>query len=126
MEFTLVFKDHEGWFLKDTNGNYYPFKFPAPGIGGGGGGGKRGIIVENQGTEIGRFLILNFKGAGVTATDGGNELANITIPGGGSTIPSLTTAQREALVPTTALIVEDIDLDTYYKWSTVTNSWSPF
>lgn len=126
MEFTLVFKDHEGWFLKDTCGNYYPFKFPAPGIGAGGGSGisRRGVIVENQGVSIGRMLTLNFTGAGVTATDGGNELANITIPG--NVIQSLTTAQRLALIPTTALIVEDTDLDMYFKWSTVSNAWSPF
>lgn len=129
MEFTLVFKDHEGWFLKDTNGKYYPFQLPVPARvgGGGGGGGSRGVIVFNQGIELGRFLILNFTGAGVNATDAGNDKANITIPGGGSsTIQSLTTAQRLALVPTTALIVEDTDLDEYFKWSTVTSSWSPF
>lgn len=41
-------------------------------------------------------------------------------------IQSLTTDQRTALTPTSALIVEDTDLDEYFKWSTVTNEWSSF
>lgn len=41
-------------------------------------------------------------------------------------IPTLTTAQRLALVPTTAYLVQDSDLDMYFKWSTISNAWSPF
>lgn len=95
--------------------------------GGGGGGssgstGIQGITVEDEGIQVnGTITKLDFIGKLVTVTDGGGGKANITI-----VIPSLTTAQRTALIPTTALIVEDTDTDQYYKWSTTSNSWSPF
>lgn len=114
-------------YYEERDGKYYPCRL-APGAGGaaGGGGGRgRGIIVQDHGTQVNGFMkTLNFTGDGVTVTDGGGGKANIDIPG--YVIASLTTAQREALVPTTALIVEDTDLDMYFQWSTVTNSWSPF
>lgn len=46
-----------------------------------------------------------------------------TIAVGG--IASITETERLALVPTSALIVEDITLDQYFRWSTLTNSWTP-
>lgn len=91
------------------------------GAGGGGGSGK-GIYVEKDGTQVGGIMKrLNFIGQLVTVADAGGQEASITIK-----IPSMTTAARLALVPTTALIVEDTDLDMYFKWSTVTSSWNPF
>lgn len=90
--------------------------------GGGGGVGIRGLLVQEEGTQINGFVNTeNFIGQLVTVTDAGGGKVDITI-----VIPSLTTAQRIALVPTTALVVEDTDLDMYFKWSTVTSSWSPF
>lgn len=116
-------------FYEERDGKYYPCNggtgAGGAGRGGGGGGGIRGIIVQDDGAQVNGFIkTLNFTGDGVTVTDGGGGKANIAIPG--YVIASLTTAQREALVPTTALIVEDTDLDEYFKWSTVSNSWSPF
>lgn len=90
--------------------------------GGGGGVGIRGLLVQDEGTQINGFINTeNFIGELVTVTDAGGGKVNITI-----VIPSMTTAQRIALVPTTALVVQDISLDMYFKWSTVTSSWSPF
>lgn len=117
-------------YYEEKDGKYYPCRAgisngASGSAGGGGGGGRRGVIVQDDGIQInGLMKILNFIGFGVTVTDGGNGKANINIPG--YVIQSLTTAQREALVPTTALIVEDTDKDMYFKWSTVSNSWSPF
>lgn len=88
-------------------------------------GGIQGVTVKDNGVQVnGTINTLNFTGNGVTVTDGGGGSANIAIPG--YVIASLTTAQRLALTPTTALIVEDTDLDMYFKWSTVSNAWSPF
>lgn len=126
--FNLVFVKDKGWFLRGPDGNLFPFQWPqqeAGGAGGGaagGGGSGKGIKVQDEGTQIGGIMkTLNFIGDLVTVTDAGGQKANITIK-----IPSMTTAARLALVPTTALIVEDTDLDMYFKWSTVTNSWNPF
>jgi hypothetical protein len=54
--------------------------------------GINGITVENQGADIGGnpHQILNFVGAGVTASDAGGGVATITIPGG-EPIASVTT-----------------------------------
>lgn len=88
----------------------------------GGSGSGKGIYVEKDGTQVGGIMKrLNFIGQLVTVADAGGQEASITIK-----IPSMTTAARLALVPTTALIVEDTDLDMYFKWSTVTSSWNPF
>lgn len=115
-------------YYEERDGKYYPCNAGTGSGGsrrGGGGGGGRGIIVQDDGTQVNGFIkTLNFTGNGVTVTDGGGGKANIDIPG--YVIASLTTAQRLALTPTTALIVEDADLDMYFKWSTVTSSWSPF
>lgn len=125
--FNLVFVDKKGWFLKAPNGQLYPFQWPQQesstgGAAAGGGGSGKGIKVQDEGTQIGGIMkTLNFIGELVTVTDAGGQKANITIK-----IPSMTTAARLALVPATALIVEDTDLDMYFKWSTVTNSWNPF
>jgi hypothetical protein len=44
-----------------------------------------GLAVENEGVALpGAYTTLNFIGAGVTATDAGGGVANITIPGGGA------------------------------------------
>lgn len=47
-------------------------------------------------------------------------------PAGVFNIPTLTTAQRLALVPTKAYIVQDSDLDEYFYYSTISNEWRPF
>lgn len=52
---------------------------PGPMTGGGGGG----VDVEDETTPLGTFTTLNFTGAGVTATDAGGGVADITISGGG-------------------------------------------
>lgn len=101
-------------------------------VGGGRGGrssssssGIQGITVKDNGVQVnGTITTVNFTGDGVTVTNGGGGTANVAIPG--YVIASLTTSQREALIPTTALIVEDTDLDMYFKWSTVSHAWSPF
>lgn len=54
-----------------------------------GGGGPGTIEVEDEGVAVNSATTLNFIGAGVTATDAGGGVANITIPGGGT--ESLTT-----------------------------------
>lgn len=119
---------HEGkYYLLDDFGNYYPFPVGsgASGGAGGGGGGGSDIYVQDEGIQLtGKYKTVNFEGAGVSVVNSGAKRATITIPG--YTIASLTTAQRLVLSPTTALIVEDIDLDMYFKWSTVSNDWSPF
>lgn len=118
---------HEGkYYLRDDAGNYYPFPVGSGASGGsGGGGGGSDIYVQDEGLQLsGKYKTLNFAGPGVSVADSGGKRATITIPG--YVIASLTTAQRLALTPTTALIVEDTDTDMYYKWSTVSNDWSPF
>lgn len=118
---------HEGkYYLRDDAGNYYPFPVGSGASGGaGGGGGGSDIYVQDEGLQLsGKYKTLNFAGPGVSVVDSGGKRATITIPG--YVIASLTTVQRLALTPTTALIVEDTDTDMYYKWSTVTNDWSPF
>lgn len=47
-------------------------------------GGSSGIEVEDEGVSLGGgpFSTLNFTGAGVTATDAGGGVADVTIPGG--------------------------------------------
>lgn len=88
--------------------------------GGGGGSVVTGIQVQDEGVDInGLVTTINFIGQLVTAAAGAGRI-DITVK-----IPSMTTAQRTALIPTTALIVEDTDLDQYFKWSTVSSSWSP-
>lgn len=50
------------------------------------GGGKKGIsglIVEDEGINLGTFQILNFEGAGVVVTNDGGGQATVTIGGGG-------------------------------------------
>lgn len=107
----------------EHNGQYYPLRISS--VSSGGGGGIKGILVQDEGNQVNGFVkILDFIGAGVTVTDLGNKRVGINISG--DAIQSLTTAQRLALIPTTALIVEDTDLDMYFKWSTVSNAWSPF
>lgn len=92
-----------GNFYYELNGNYYPIRLPIATIGGGGGGrGPAGAI-------------------GATGPQGPTGPA-----GPASNIPSVTTAQRLALTPTTAFEVYDTDLDEYFAWHTVTNSWSPY
>jgi hypothetical protein len=39
-----------------------------------------GLPIQNQGVAIGQFTTVNFTGAGVAATDGGNGVANVAIP----------------------------------------------
>lgn len=114
-------------YYEGPDGKYYQIDRSALGGSGGGsgGGGGKGIIVEDDGTRVGgNIKVLNFTGAGVTVTAPSSKQVDIDIPG--YVIESLTTAQRLALSPTTALIVEDTDLDMYFKWSTVSSSWSPF
>ena len=41
-----------------------------------------GVGVEDEGILVGQFSVLNFIGAGVTATDGGGGTADITVTGG--------------------------------------------
>jgi hypothetical protein len=123
MKYTLVFIDQKGWFLEAEDGTLVPTRSPF--VGGGGGGSSassRGIMVQVNGTQInGRISTLNLIGDLVTGASPSTGQANVTVK-----IPSLTTAQRIALVPTTAMIVEDTDLDMYFKWSTVSSSWTPF
>jgi len=45
--------------------------------------GSGGVGVEDEGILVGQFSVLNFIGAGVTATDGGGGTADITVTGGG-------------------------------------------
>ncbi len=45
-------------------------------------GSDGSIVVEDEGASLGSFTALNFIGAGVTATDAGGGVADITIPGG--------------------------------------------
>lgn len=86
----------------------------------GGGGGIRGIDVELNGAVIvTKAKTLDFIGDASQVKNEGNSIAKIIF------IPSMTTAERLALSPTTALIVEDTDIDNYFKWSTGSNSWSP-
>lgn len=116
-----------GLLYEEKDGKYYPCNDAAPGgAGRGGGGGRgRGILVQEDDVQVNGFIkTLNFTGDGVSVADAGGGKVDINIPG--YVIASLTTVQREALVPTTALIVEDTDLDMYFKWSTVSLSWSPF
>lgn len=42
-----------------------------------------GVVVEDEGTVLGNANALNFTGAGVTATDAGNGIITVNIPGGG-------------------------------------------
>jgi len=121
----IFFVDGRLCYYED--GKYIPVPPGASGgrSGGGGGNGRRGVTVQDEGTTINAAArILNFIGNGVDVTNTGPNSVDIDIPG--YVIESLTTAQRLALVPTTALIVEDIDLDMYFKWSTVSNAWAPF
>lgn len=92
-------------------------------VGGGGNSGAiKGLIVQDEGVQVnGLIQIENFIGDLVNVTSPIAGKANITI-----VIPSFTTAQRLAFTPAAALVVEDTDLDMYFKWSTVTSSWSPF
>lgn len=55
----------------------------------GGGGGIGGIDLEDEGVAVagGPFTTLNFVGDGVTATDGGGGLADVTIPGNVMALP---------------------------------------
>lgn len=62
-----------------------------------GGGGSPGTVnVEDEGVLLGMFTTLNFVGAGVTATDAGAGVADVTIPGSAlgpgttNTIPKFT------------------------------------
>lgn len=122
-KYTLIFIDGKGWFLEAEDGTLVPCRNPLAGGGGGGSSASsRGIMVQDNGTQVnGRITTLNFIGELVEVSSPSSGQANVTIK-----IQSLTTAQRIALVPTTALIVEDTDLDMYFKWSTVSSSWSPF
>lgn len=70
-------------------------------------------------------IISNDNSIVITVYDAGAGVKKLNLMGG-TGIQSLTTIQRLALVPITALIVQDIDLDMYFKWSTVTSSWNPF
>ena len=44
-----------------------------------------GVIAEDEGNVLGQANVLNFIGAGVTATAVGNGVVNVVIPGGGGT-----------------------------------------
>lgn len=46
-------------------------------------GGGGGVDIEDEGTPVATATTLNFTGAGVTATDMGGGVVDITIPGGG-------------------------------------------
>jgi hypothetical protein len=49
-----------------------------------GGGGPGTVEVQDEGVAVNSATTLNFIGAGVTATDAGGGVANVTIPGGGT------------------------------------------
>lgn len=44
------------------------------------GGGSGGVDVEDEGIALGNFTTLNFVGGGVTATDAGGGVADVTVP----------------------------------------------
>lgn len=73
-------------------------------------------------------VVLNVSGstARLNVTGSSSWELNVNSNGKSSSIPSLTTIQREALIPVTPFIAYDSDLDAYYKWSTFSQSWSPF
>ncbi len=87
----------------------------------GGSAGISGIDVELNGTiVVSKAKKIDFIGDASQVQAESATIAKIIF------IPSLTTAARLALTPTTPLIVQDTDLDMYFKWSTVSSSWNPF
>ena len=63
-------------------------------------GGLGSITVEDEGTGLGAFKILNFTGSGVTVTDAGGGQANVVVTGGGGGGGSLVGAAQDVFAAT--------------------------
>ncbi len=83
-----------------------------------------GHVIQDEGTPIAQQTNMNFIGAGVTATLGGEDTTNVTIPGGGAytKLGEFTVSSAQATMPVTfsasqapgsykeILVVADFDL----------------
>lgn len=80
--------------IQTTDGTpTYQLRQPAQRVidvsGRGGGGGIKGINIQDEGSQFGgKFIALNFAGAGVTVEDIGNGQVDITIPQSGNVRPA--------------------------------------
>lgn len=108
----------------EFNGKFYVIPIPRGPAGGNGRMGATGATGPGGGTTGPTGATGPTGSTGPIGVTGATGVTGST--GASFNIPSLTTAQRLSLIPTTAFIVQDTDLDQYFKWSTVTNSWIPF